>query len=37
MPYRKKALENAPSRKYLNAASVPAALSRRMAVLTYTY
>src|SRR5258708_29996512 len=29
MPYRKNALENEPSRKYLNAASAPAAFERR--------
>src|SRR5215467_2385859 len=34
MPYRKNALENEPSRKYLNAASVAAGESRRMPVST---
>src|SRR6266568_3289215 len=34
MPYRKNALEKAPSRKYLNAASAPAALARRSPVST---
>ena len=36
MPYRKNALEKAPSRKYLNAASVARGSSRRMPVSTYT-
>src|SRR5579859_1390784 len=36
IPYRKNALENAPSRKYLNAASAPAALSWCITVRTYT-
>src|SRR5689334_7056022 len=36
MPYRKNALAKAPSRKYLNAASVAMADSRRMPVKTYT-
>src|SRR5512143_1325090 len=34
MPYRKNALENAPSRKYLSAASVDATDERRMPVST---
>src|SRR5262249_52749905 len=34
IPYRKNALENAPSRKYLNAASDAAGDSRRMPVNT---
>src|SRR5262245_51652472 len=33
-PYRKNVLENAPSRKYLSAASAPEALCRRMPVRT---
>ena len=36
MPYRKNALEKAPSRKYLNAASLACGESRRMPVSTYT-
>jgi len=34
IPYRKNALENAPSRKYLNAASAETGESRRMPVST---
>ena len=34
MPYRKNALENAPSTKYLNAASAPASLLRLIPVST---
>jgi hypothetical protein len=36
MPYRKNALEKAPRRKYLRAASVEAGESRRIPVSTYT-